>query len=390
MTILFYRYGNICEPAIIRFFQQNGITVLEENSEITNKNISPSQRVKTIHNIILQHHPIFVFSINFFPAIAEICHIHKLIYLCWSVDSPVLELLSGAIQYKSNRIFLFDKAQYEYFSPYNPECIHYLPLASDVEHFTMVNKTITEKERKLFSHDICFIGSLYNEKNPLTKLTLSEYSKGYISGLVNASLKLCGYMPLEESVNNQLVQEIKACDETFYTPDKPITNPDNYIVAHRYLGYQIAETERIQTLNTLAQYFNVDLYTRSDTHALQNVNIHGGVQTLTEMPKIFNLSKINLNMTIKPIQTGLPLRIFDIMGCEGFVMTNYQAELTDFFEIGTDLEAYTSLDELIEKCTFYLEHDAIRKKIAQNGYEKMLKYHTYQHRIIKMIELATK
>ena len=106
------------------------------------------------------------------------------------------------------------------------------------------------------------------------------------------------------------------------------------------------------------------------------------------MPKVFHLSKINLNMTIKPIQTGLPLRIFDIMGCGGFVMTNYQSEIEDLFEIGTDLETYASLDELIEKCDFYLKHDDIRTKIAQTGYNKVLNHHTYQHRITEMLKMV--
>lgn len=69
-------------------------------------------------------------------------------------------------------------------------------------------------------------------------------------------------------------------------------------------------------------------------------------------------------------------------------MTNYQAELTDYFEIGTILEAYASLDELVEKCAFYLEHEDIRQKIALTGYEKVQKYHTYQHRIIEMLKMV--
>ena len=104
-----------------------------------------------------------------------------------------------------------------------------------------------------------------------------------------------------------------------------------------------------------------------------------------KVPKVFHLSKINLNMTIKSIQSGLPLRILDIMGCGGFLMTNYQAELTDYFEIGRDLEAYSSLEELVEKCAFYLEHDDIRQEIAHNGYEKIKQHHTYPHRIAEML-----
>ena len=129
----------------------------------------------------------------------------------------------------------------------------------------------------------------------------------------------------------------------------------------------------------------MDLYTRSNSASLQNVQVHGGVKTHTEMPKIFHLSKINLNMTIKPIQTGLPLRIFDILGCGGFLMTNYQPELTDLFEIGVDLEAYSSMEELIDKCSYYLKHEDERKQIASNGYKKTKEKYIYQTRLLEML-----
>ena len=121
----------------------------------------------------------------------------------------------------------------------------------------------------------------------------------------------------------------------------------------------------------------------------ENLHVHGGVASLTEMPKLFHLSKINLNMTIKPIQEGLPLRIFDILGCGGFCMTNYQPELSELFEIGRDLEAYASLEELVDKCSYYLQHEEVRQKIAQNGYKKVCERHTYLHRIKEMLQKAT-
>lgn len=387
MTILFYRYGSICEPDIISTFQANNITVIEVGIEITNKAISSSQRVELINNAINTHHPLFVFSINFFPSIAEICYIHKIFYLCWTVDAPVDELFSTSIQRHTNRIFMFDKAQYNYFSPYNPTCTYHLPLASAVKRFDQVLSSITPTERAKYTHDISFVGSLYNEKNPLKGLKLSSYASGYVNGIINSSLKIYGYNFVEELINDDLINAFKEAGVTFYNPESTVSNPNYHIVAHNYIGMQIAETERICTLNELAKYYNVDLYTRSNTSQLNNVHIHGGVKTLTEMPKVFTLSKINLNMTIKPIQTGLPLRIFDILGCGGFLMTNYQEELNDHFVIGTDLEAYSSLDELIDKCNFYLTHDDIRKTIAQNGYNKVQKNHTYQQRITEMLRL---
>jgi len=387
MKILVYRYGSICEPDIIDAFSKMGLHVIEEATEITNKNLSSATRLQLVENILKTEHPLFVFSINFFPVIAEICHIYKTPYLCWTVDSPVAELFSESVRLSTNRIFLFDRAQYDCFARYNPKCIYHLPLASCTERFDKVIQTITDTDRRNYSSDISFVGSLYSEKNPMPQLNnLPDYAKGYIDALVEASLKIYGYNPVESAMTDELAQTIKTCAPTFYSPGASVANPDKYIASHSYIGMQIAETERIRTLNTLAQFFPVDLYTRSDVSPLQGVCTHGGVTTLTEMPKIFHLSKINLNMTIKPIQTGLPLRIFDIMGCGGFLMTNYQAELTEHFEIGVDLEAYASMEELVDKCAYYLEHEEERKQIALNGYRKVCEQHTYIHRLKKMIE----
>ena len=386
MKILVYRYGSICEPDVISTFQKMGLTVLEETTEITNKKLSAADRLQLVENVLKAEQPLFVFSINFYPIIAEICHIYRTRYLCWTVDAPVPELFAKSICHDTNHLFLFDYAQYQRFAPYNPNGIHYLPLASATERFDKVFTTITQADRSKYSKDIAFVGSLYNEKNPLRQLKgLPEHTKGYIDGLIASSLKVYGCNFVEETLTDEITSAIKDCSNDFYTPENAVEDSDRYVAAHSYIGMQIAETERVRTLNVLAQYFAVDLFTKSDVSGLKNVRTHGGVSSLTEMPKIFHLSKINLNMTIKPIQTGLPLRIFDILGCGGFLMTNFQSELLDFFNIGTDLEAYSSMEELVEKCAYYLEHEDIRKQIAENGYEKVCTNHTYIHRLKEMI-----
>lgn len=390
MTVLFYRYGSICESYIIDAFNKLNINVVEETSEMDNKSLSPSDCIEIIRRSIETNRPVFVFSINFFPVIAEVCNIYKVLYLCWTVDSPVLELFSKSITHKTNRIFMFDKAQYDYFHGFNPNYIYHLPLASATEHFEKVINSITETDINKYQHDITFVGSLYTEKNPLRNLqNLPEYMNGYIKGLVEAKLKVYGYNFIEETLEEDIINAIQSADSSFFSLPDMVTNPARYIVAHEYVGMQVAETERIKTLNKLAKHFNVSLYTRSDCSMLENVHIYNGISTLTEMPKAFHLSKINLNMTIPPIQTGLPLRIFDILGCGGFLITNYQQELSEYFEIGVDLETYTSLDELIDKCAYYLNHDDERKQIAINGYRKVQTYHTYEKRIIDIFRYTS-
>lgn len=390
MTVLFYRYGSICEPDIIEAFRQLNIDVTEETAEMTDKQLSPAKCVELVSHAIETTHPIFVFSINFFPAIAEVCHIYRVPYLCWTVDSPVLELFSKSICHDTNRIFMFDRAQHDYFGRFNPSCCFHLPLAANIARYDRVIADITEADTQKFSSDISFVGSLYTEKNPMNTMgALPDYVAGYINGAVDASLKIYGYNFLEEIMTEDIIAALKQAAPSFYSPTNTVAPSDRYVAAHQYLGMQVAEAERIRTLNELAKYFHVDLYTRSDTSPLRNVHVHGGVKTHTEMPKIFHLSKINLNMTIKPIQTGLPLRIFDILGCGGFLMTNYQPELPELFEIGVDLEAYSSMEELADKCAYYLAHEDERKQIALNGYRKVKDNYSYQKRIMEMLRVVT-
>jgi len=141
-------------------------------------------------------------------------------------------------------------------------------------------------------------------------------------------------------------------------------------------------------LKMLSDNFSVDIYTGSDTSSMPNIHNRGFAKSLEEMPIIFNQSKINLNITAKSIRSGLSLRIFDVLGCGGFLITNYQAELPDFFNVGEDIETYSSMEELYDKTAYYLSHDSQRQSIAINGYKKVEKFHSYDIRITQMLEAA--
>ncbi len=389
MEILFYRYNSICEPDILQVFTNFGITVHTEELEMHNKQASPRECAERVSGWILNHSLAFVFSVNFFPAVSYTCEKWKVPYVCWSVDSPVPELFSNALKNTYNRIFLFDKAQYDSFSPVNPERIFYLPLATNVKRWEKVILDMTEEDYAAYGADVSFVGSLYTEKCKYDTLTLSEHTRGFVDGLMEAQLKVFGCNFIPETLTDAVIREISEADAAFYQSDDVYADMTRYLVAHQYIGMKLAAVERERTLNRLANHFSVTLYTRSDTSRLPSVHSKGGVSTLTEMPKVFQASKINLNMTMRPIETGLSLRIWDILGCGGFLLTNYQAEIPDYFEIGRDLETYESLEELEEKVHYYLSHEEERVEIAINGYEKVANYHTYETRLAQMIKVLT-
>lgn len=154
------------------------------------------------------------------------------------------------------------------------------------------------------------------------------------------------------------------------------------------MSVKVAEQERLRALRMLAGHYSVDIYTGSDTSGIPGIHNRGFARSMDEMPLIFQHSKVNLNITAKSIRSGLSLRIFDVLGCGGFIITNYQAELSEFFTPGADLEYYTSLEELDEKTGYYLTHDHEREKIAAKGFETVSKLHSYRTRIPQMLEMA--
>ena len=388
LKILFYRYNSIYEPDCLEAFKKFGIDVVEERTEVSKKGLEPGDVVQIVADHILRQNELndpflFVFSINFYPAISDICEKLNTVYACWSVDCPVTELFANQIKNGHNRVFLFDKTQYERIYRHNPECVYYLPLGTNVDRLDKTNMTINASDRKKFSSDISFVGSLYNEKNPLKKLKLTDKTRGFIDGVERAQLNIFGVNFIEDVLTDDVVQELKGAKiEKHEMLVEPI---DHYVAAHAFIGMDLAEKERILTLNTLAKHFNVDFYTLSDTSDLVGVKNCGPANSLTEMPKIFNLSKINLNITMRPIQTGLSLRIFDVLGSGGFLISNYQAEIETMFTPGVDLETYGSIEELVDKCAYYLEHEDQRKQIALNGYNKVKSMYTVEHRMKQMI-----
>lgn len=93
---------------------------------------------------------------------------------------------------------------------------------------------------------------------------------------------------------------------------------------------------------------------------------------------MFACSKINLNPSLRIIQTGIPQRALDIMGAGGFLLSNYQEELMEYYENEKDMAVYDSYGDAMEKIEFYLKHEELRRHIAENGRRRTLEEHTMQ------------
>lgn len=387
MKIIFCRWKSICEVGIANALTRIGCDIVTMNRVF--ESVDYDQGYLQELATLIQKNPDAkcVFTVNFQPIIARVCKVFRLPYLSWTVDCPSFQLYSDTIAYPTNRIFLLDRMQYEKFSPANPDCIFHLPLGCDLPTWDSIQ--VTPEEHAKYDCDISFVGSLYSEKcryNMIEK-DLPDYLRGYVDGLIDAQLNVYGYNFLEDSITEAWAEEFKKYAD--WVPlAEDYTEDVKGIVADTYIGYKCTEQERIRTLSAISEHFDMDLWTLSDTSQLPKIHNRGGADSNHMMPQIIKCSKINLNMTNRPIKTGLPLRIFDLMGAGGFVISNYQAEIPEHFVPGEDIVLYDSIPDLLDKIAYYLAHDDERIQIAANGHEKIKQAHTYDMRLITMFQMS--
>lgn len=328
----------------------------------------------------------FVFSFNYFPIVSDVCMETQTLYLSWIYDCPTAVLYSITLNNPCNYIFVFDSHTCEELRSCGFTTVYYLPLASNPLRFDkMIPST---KQFQEYSADISFIGSTYLEKkhNFFEKLdALPDFFKGYIDGVLSVQQKLYGKFILQDIITPDIKNALQSV--CAYEEYEDGYESSEWIYANYFLAHQVTAIERFDILKLLSEDHQVVWYTHENTPNLPKVDNRGPKEYYMEMPYIFKCSKINLNISLKSIQTGIPLRIFDIIGCGGFTLTNYQKDLFDCFEPGKDLIFYEDYDDLKDKCNYYLSHDSERIAIAGHGYETLKNNHTFEHRIQKMLEI---
>ena len=393
MHILMYRWKAYNYRDIEQTFLLLGHTVDNIEQELGSYDVSPEFE-RVIEEKIRGTHYDMVFTVNYFPLISNVCERTGVKYISWTCDNPLISMYHESVFHACNYIFTFDKTNYLEFRGMGVKHIWYLPLAVDTERMDALLgapeeagrwKAAQDPEMRKYRGDVAFVGSLY-ERNSYDKIKnrLPEYLRGYFDAVMEAQLNMSGANIVEPMLTTNILEQLQ---EYFQLEKSEGSFSDlGLIFQTTVLGFKIAEIERRRALIELSKHYRVNVYSNSDVSDLLRIQYCGSVDYWSEMPKVFRMSKINLNFTIPNIKSGIPLRIWDVLGCGGFLLTNYQAEIPYYFKEGEDLVCFDGLEDLCEKVGYYLEHEEERKRIAWNGYHKVREKHSYIERIHTILD----
>lgn len=383
MKLLIYEWTAFLERDIFEICRDEGLEYESFSWKFTDKNRDDAFE-SWFHQTIDSDRFSVLLSVNYWPMLSKVCQSKGLKYIAWCYDNPlnvvrVEETLANPVNY----VFFFDRVQYQRYKNAGFDTVFHLPLG--VNKKRMERMTISAAESAKYTAEVALVGKLYESQLPEIMAPLNDYTKGFLDALIRMQTSIYGNYLLDDCISDELIGDINRQ----YLEKEPDTQVRMSREALSYaMASEVTRRDRIVLLSLCGARFDTRLYSYQNSEVIKNVKKFPAVNYWTEMPKIFACSKINLNPSLRIIQTGIPLRAFDIMGAGGFLLSNSQEELLELFEEGREMAAYEGVEDAVEKAAFYLKHEDIRKKIAENGRRKTFEEYSLQNRMEKIFGIA--
>lgn len=253
--------------------------------------------------------------------------------------------------------------------------VYYLPLATNPKVFHKMS--LNDEDQKRYGCDISFAGACdfsigYREH----KAYFDEFfTQDVIEEIID---RWCG--EIHRSIYD-LYSEIQ--QERPYLPGL-----ERAITYLRYIEYEALSRYRKGIIKGLLP-FNIRLYGDKGWKKVASRKYCGWIDNRYELPILYNATKINLNVNLprSAFLDNLNMRSFDIPACGGFMLTNFRHDLLRLFR-EDEIAYFKNMDELQEKVRFYLENPKERQAIAERGQARVLKEHTFIHRMKEILSVV--
>ncbi len=143
--------------------------------------------------------------------------------------------------------------------------------------------------------------------------------------------------------------------------------------------------ERIEFIKRVWESFDLKLYGGNwEAYGMKEIRRKVGPK---EFSMISASSKVSLGHNIEPWRDHyFSNRIWLVLGCRGFCVTNYVSGMEDIFENHRHLVWFSDWDEFVSVLDFYLKNDASREKVVHEGYRFVIKNRTYDHVVDDMLK----
>ncbi len=220
---------------------------------------------------------------------------------------------------------------------------------------------------------------------------------------------------LQAGIRN-VVKTQWAANQYLFTPQEPLKNLRRYNIT--FFGQKYGNRgEYIQTLQSSGlpaegigrgwgDGLGSDIQEMLNIYSFSKINLnfsetpyHGFKNKLNLLTKLFIKKELgkykfdgqnffsNAQAAIGTQRRTIKARTFEVPACGGFLLTGPSDDpLEEYLLPGKEVVVFNDIGELVEKCKYYLEHEPERRAIANAGYARVTREHTYDQRFIKIFQ----
>lgn len=332
--------------------------------------------------------PDLLIGINFDPAIAQLAGRWHLPYVAWEIDPaassiPKLEAADPAASaahiftWKHGRVDVFRRAGYRH--------VEYLPLAADPE------SRAASGLDKDYADTLLFVGSCM-QKN--AQRLIDCFTRGVAQDPVRRaswSAFLHEVSAIESAVEkNPCMRGIESMlrellDRRRLPHEITIDGAAADVIV--LVGESVASGKRRALARVLAQDPSFKLFGEDDWKSVIPPKSYGGAAGYgATLSRLYASSAITVDMNRVYQSDIVTLRVFETVAAGGFILAEWSEDLSDVFEIGKEIAAYSSVGELLEMVRFFKAHPEVRADMKSAARDRLLRDHTVASRIDRMLE----
>jgi spore maturation protein CgeB len=184
---------------------------------------------------------------------------------------------------------------------------------------------------------------------------------------------------------------LSACDPAFHHPyELSEAERSAYTCDVAFVGTLIPDalySQRIRALESLRD-FDLGIWSVHDAPPSLQPQVRG--QALGEsMLDVLSAAKITINTHGDFMRYGGNMRLFEAAGVGVLQIADDLPGTRRWFSDGETIVLYKNLDDLRQKVTYYLAHDAEREAIVRRAQEHVYRHHTYEQRAEQLNALLT-
>jgi len=323
-----------------------------------------------------------VFTINLIEGLPSLSRAVDMDYVCWEIDPSISPYWSmDPEQTDRTRLYTYRKQNVQRLEKVGYRQVEYLPLASNCR----LRCPLPSDDCEPYRADVSFVGSSMKE-NALRQLRrLETFLQTDDRDWNPVEERLHVWKQNRPDWKSRPLQAVQKLLERHDVPDQ--IDLDGELVSLSWMiGEYRAYQKRQDVIRTVSEHFKTEIWGDPGWESAvgKKGNYRGPAGHGRELTRIYNASRVNLDVNRIYQPEIITMRVFDVMACGSVVLTEANESVRECFQPGTDCELYFDRDDLLETVEMLLTNPARREDIAENARQTIENRHSISNRLRTM------